>query len=174
MFEINLLPWRDEKRRKVIHRQRWNFLLGIVAGIVSSITLHYGLIFYANTLTGRIAPLERMALVNEGRVLHVTQLKHQYEQWVNHSNFIDEVQHKQKIVIDLFDQIQLMTELPIAFSEINFTGTSMNIRGRVQTMGAVGMLMQILSKIHYFSALKIKHVYKLSKADDFRFEVAAQ
>lgn len=142
MPRINLLPWREEERKK---RQR-DFGIAMAGGVVAAIISVLLTIFAYNQmisnqqdrngrLTAEIAELEKS-------IQEIDSLERDKERLLARMQIIDELQKSRPEIVHLFDEIARQTPDGVYLSGVKQTGTRVEVSGVAQSSTRVSALMR--------------------------------
>jgi type IV pilus assembly protein PilN len=142
MAKINLLPWREE-RRKVLQRQ-FNGMLGmaLVAGLVLSGLVY---LFYSGQVTGqnkRNDLLRQEIAAVEQKIKEIEELDKRKEGLLARKRVIEELQGKRYEMVNLFTELAKTIADGAQISTIQQQGTSLTIQGRAQSNARVSSYMK--------------------------------
>jgi type IV pilus assembly protein PilN len=150
MPHINLLPWRDELRKR---REKEFIATALMAallmgGVVFGVHLHYqSRIEYQ---TERNAYMEKeIALLNE-KIEEIKELTRERDRLIARTKVIQELQSGRPEVVHMFDEI--VTTLPegVYYTRINQSGRGLNLNGIAQSNARVSSLMRSLDGSSFF------------------------
>ncbi len=152
MAQINLLPWRDERRQE---RQRE--FLGILGGMVVSGILLIVLadMFFAGKISaqeGRNRHLQANIDLLNKQVKEIAQLEKRRQSLLDRMKIIQDLQGTRPLIVRLFDE-QVRT-LPdgVFFQSITRTGTKIAITGVAESNNRVSSLMRNLDASTWFGS----------------------
>jgi type IV pilus assembly protein PilN len=142
MAKINLLPWREE-RRKVLQRQ-FNGMLGIalVSGLVLSGLVY---LFYSGQVNGqnkRNDLLRQEIAAVEQQIKEIEELDKRKEGLLARKRVIEELQGKRYEMVNLFTELAKTIADGAQISTIQQQGTSLTIQGRAQSNARVSSYMK--------------------------------
>lgn len=142
MAKINLLPWREE-RRKTQQRQ-FNGMLGIafVAGLLLS-TLVY--LYYSGQVAGQIQRndvLRQEIAAVEVKIKEIEELDKRKESLLSRKRVIEELQGKRFEMVSLFSDLAKTIADGAQITTIKQTGSDLTIEGRAQSNARVSSYMK--------------------------------
>ena len=142
MAKINLLPWREE-RRKTQQRQ-FNGMLGIafVAGLLLS-TLVY--LYYSGQVAGQIQRNDLLRQERAGvevKMNEVGELDKRKESLLSRKRVIEELQGKRFEMVSLFSDLAKTIADGAQITTIKQTGSDLTIEGRAQSNARVSSYMK--------------------------------
>ncbi len=144
MVRINLLPWREERRKQ---RQK-EFQL-IIAGAVGAALLLVGLIWgwFNGQIDGqrdRNAFLEGEIKQVEAQIKDIEGLKQQREALLNRKQVIEELQANRYQMVHLFDAIMRTVPEGLMLTALKQEGDTLTLQGRAQSNARVATYMRNL------------------------------
>ena len=142
MAKINLLPWREE-RRKTQQRQ-FNGMLGIafVAGLLLS-TLVY--LYYSGQVAGQIQRndvLRQEIAAVEVKIKEIEELDKRKESLLSRKRVIEELQGKRFEMVSMFSDLAKTIADGAQITTIKKTGSDLTIEGRAQSNARVSSYMK--------------------------------
>ncbi|MFQ5610180.1 MAG: PilN domain-containing protein [Woeseiaceae bacterium] len=158
MPRINLLPWREEERRK---RQReFGVATGgaIVAGVgVAMLTMFA----YSQMISAQQARNERLTTEIqelEKSIEEIDSLERQKERMLARMEIIDELQKSRPEIVHLFDE--LIRQLPegVYLTGLRQTGARVEIRGVAQSSTRVSALMRQIDSSDWLADPEVERV----------------
>ncbi len=142
MAHINLLPWREERRRE---RKRQFFItLGLSSGIAVGIILlgHWFLGQLIEYQQVRNKYLEDRIAFLDTKITEIRELEKERQRLLDRIRAIEMLQTSRPIIVHLFDE--LVTTLPegIFLTEISQQGDAISIKGVAQSNARVSSFMR--------------------------------
>ena len=142
MPRINLLPWREEERKK---RQR-DFGVAMAAGVVAAIAVVLATMFFYSQmissqeernarLTAEIAELQKSIEEIDG-------LERQKERLLARMEIIERLQKSRPEIVHLFDEMARQLPEGVYLKGMKQTGSRVEIRGIAQSSTRVSALMR--------------------------------
>jgi type IV pilus assembly protein PilN len=150
MPNINLLPWREERRKEL--KQEFFAVLGAVAvaGVVA-----VGLVWLMMNLSidnqrDRNAYLQKHIADLEMQVKEIKQLKQRRAELLERMKIIQNLQGNRPVITRVFSE--LVTSLPdgVYFTKLGLKGKQLNIIGTAESNNRVSSLMRKLDKSEWF------------------------
>ena len=150
MPQINLLPWRDEQRKR---RQKEFIVSAVIAalmmgGVVLGVHLHYeSRIAYQEQRNGfietEIASLDK-------RITEIEDLKKERDRLIARTQVIQNLQSGRPEIVHVFDE--LVTTLPdgVYYTKVAQKGRGVNLQGIAQSNARVASLMRSLDESTWF------------------------
>ncbi len=142
MAKINLLPWREE-RRKVQQRQ-FNGMLGLalVAGLVLSGLVY---LYYSGQVKGQTQRndlLRQEIAAVELKIKEIEELDKRKEGLLARKRVIEELQGKRYEMVNLFTELAKTIADGAQITTIQQSGASLTIQGRAQSNARVSSYMK--------------------------------
>ena len=151
MAQINLLPWRDERRADM--QQEFLVILGffVVLGAL--------LIFLGDLLLGaqidnqrsRNAYLQKNIEVLNREVSAIQDLQRKRTQLLDRMQVIQELQGNRPIIVRILDQVVRTVPDGIFYTTLQATGSTISIEGISESNNRVSSLMRRLDSSDWFS-----------------------
>ncbi len=142
MARINLLPWREELKKKNLNEFLIMILAGLLisGGIMGGWHLHNeGTIDFQKK---RNAYVQREITAVEARIREIRELEKTKAQLIARMNVITELQTSRPLIVRLMDE--MVTTLPdgVYLSKINQSGTNVAFDGNAQSNARVSSYMR--------------------------------
>ena len=142
MAKINLLPWREE-RRKAQQRQ-FNGLLGLaaVAGLALSALIY---LYYSGQVTGqnqRNELLRQEIAAVENKIKEIEELDKRKQSLLARKQIIEELQGKRYEMVHVFTELAKTIADGAQISTIRQSGADLVIQGRAQSNARVSSYMR--------------------------------
>jgi type IV pilus assembly protein PilN len=151
MPRINLLPWRDEQRKR---REKEFIITAVIAallmgGVVLGVDLHYkSRIEYQNKRNGLI---ETEIAGLDKKIKEIENLKKERDRLIARTKVIQNLQAGRPEIVHVFEQ--LVTTLPngVYYTRVAQKGRSLNLQGVAQSNARVSSLMRSLDASKSFA-----------------------
>ncbi len=151
MPQINLLPWRDEQRKR---REKDFIITAVMAallmgGVVLGVHLHYeSRIAYQNERNKYVQ--SEIAELDE-KIKEIENLKKERNRLIARTNVIQNLQAGRPEIVHVFDE--LVTTLPegVYYTKVAQKGRALNLQGVAQSNARVSSLMRSLNTSTYFT-----------------------
>jgi type IV pilus assembly protein PilN len=142
MAKINLLPWREERRKS--QQRQFNGMLGIafVAGLLLS-TLVY--LYYSGQVAGQIQRndvLRQEIAAVEVKIKEIEELDKRKESLLSRKRVIEELQGKRFEMVSLFSDLAKTIADGAQITTIKQAGSDLTIEGRAQSNARVSSYMK--------------------------------
>lgn len=150
MPHINLLPWRDELRKR---REKEFIITGVIAalmmgGVVLGVHLHYeSRIAYQNQ---RNSFIEAEISALDKKIKEIDNLKKERDSLIARTKVIQDLQAGRPEIVHVFDE--LVTTLPdgVYYTKVAQKGRALNLHGVAQSNARVSSLMRSLNTSTWF------------------------
>ncbi len=150
MPQINLLPWRDELRKR---REKEFIVTAVIAalmmgGVVLGVHLHYeSRIAYQNQ---RNTFIETEISALDKKIKEIENLKKERDRLIARTKVIQDLQAGRPEIVHVFDE--LVTTLPdgVYYTKVAQKGRGLNLHGVAQSNARVSSLMRSLSTSTWF------------------------
>ena len=166
MAKINLLPWREERRKELLNE--FLVMLGLVAlfavltvGIVHF--YHSQLIERQNT---RIGYIDKRIKEVDKKITEIKELEKQKESLLSRMRAIESLQRDRPLIVHLFDE--LVKSLPEGLSIVNLKqeGPKITITGEAQSNARVSSFMRKIERSEWIKDAKLKVIKESVKGKD--------
>lgn len=144
MIRVNLLPWREERRKA--RRQQFFALSGVVAVAVAVIWfLGYGAINgYISAQESKNAFLKAEIALLDKDIQEIQRLKEQTDSLLSRKRIIESLQANRTETVHLFNELVRQVPEGIYLKSIKQTGSKVNLIGYAQSNARVSTLMRNL------------------------------
>ena len=144
MPRINLLPWRDELRKR---REKEFIITAVIAallmgGVVLGVHLHYESRIAYQEQRNQFIETEIAAL--DKKIKEIEDLKKERDSLIARTQVIQSLQSGRPEIVHIFDE--LVTTLPdgVYYTKVTQKGRSLNLQGVAQSNARVASLMRSL------------------------------
>jgi len=149
MIRINLLPWREARRKA--HNLQFFILMGMVAGLAASIVLlvhgYYAARISTQTERNRFLKDENAKLDKE--IEEIKKLKEEIQALLSRKQVIETLQADRAQTVHLLEQLVRQTPDGVYLKSIKQTGYKVNLTGYAQSNARVSTLMRNLEASLY-------------------------
>jgi len=166
MSNINLLPWREEKRQEL--QKQFIMALIIVAAFAAIIFgaghfYHVQLIDVQNT---RIAHVDQQIEIVDKKIEEIKQLEKEKDRLLSRMRAIEQLQGNRPLIVRLFDE--MVTSLPdgVTVTSITQKGTVITITGLAQSNARVSSFMRKLENSEWLKDPNLKIIKESNVAGD--------
>jgi type IV pilus assembly protein PilN len=149
MIRINLLPWREARRKA--HNVQFFILMGMVAGLAASIVLlvhgYYATRISTQTERNKFLKDENAKLDKE--IEEIKKLKEEIQALLSRKQVIETLQADRAQTVYLLEQLVRQTPDGVYLKSIKQTGPKVNLTGYAQSNARVSTLMRNLEASPY-------------------------
>ncbi len=151
MAQINLLPWRDERRAEL--KQEFMIILGGVAASAAVILLLVHLFFTGQiqNQNDRNAYLNKKIAVLNEKVDEIRELQKKRTQLLDRMRVIQELQGNRPIIVRIMDQLVRTVPDGVFYTNLTASGQSIKITGIAESNNRVSSLMRRLDGSDWFA-----------------------
>ena len=165
MAKINLLPWREERRKELLNG--FLVMLGLVA-LFAALTVgivhfyHSQLIERQNT---RIGYIDKRIKEVDKKITEIKELEKQKESLLSRMRAIESLQRDRPLIVHLFDE--LVRSLPEGLSIVNLRqeGPKVTITGEAQSNARVSSFMRKIEQSEWIKGAKLKVIKESNKGE---------
>ena len=178
MAQINLLPWRDERRAEL--KQEFLAILGAVAAVGIAIVFVVDLVFSAQIQNqkDRNGYLSRNIKELDKKVAEIRELQKKRTQLLDRMKVIQELQGNRPIIVRVMDQLVRTVPDGVFYTELNSSAQQININGIAESNNRVSSLMRRLDASDWFANPNLQGVRAEpsfgDQATNFRMNVSLQ
>ena len=142
MIRINLLPWREERRKA--RRQQFFALSGLISVLAGLIWfLGYGFINgYVSAQQAKNDFLKAEIAGLDKEIAEITRLKEQTDSLLSRKRIIESLQANRTETVHLFNELVRQVPESVYLSVIKQTGEKINLTGYAQSNARVSTLMR--------------------------------
>ena len=144
MAKINLLPWREERRKQ--RQQEFYVLLGMTAGaallVVMAALWFIGMQIDAQN--DRNSTLEREITALDAQIMEIEELDRQRDRLIARKEIIEELQATRSQMVHLFDELVRTLPEGVQLAGIKQGGTTLTLDGAAQSNARVSAYMRNL------------------------------
>ena len=149
MIRINLLPWREARRKA--HNLQFYVLMGMVAGLAASIILlvhgYYATRLSTQTERNKFLTDENSKLDKE--IEEIKKLKEEIQALLSRKQVIETLQADRAQTVYLLEQLVRQAPDGVYLKSIRQTGSKVNLSGYAQSNARVSTLMRNLEASPY-------------------------
>lgn len=150
MANINLLPWRAERRQK--RQQEFYGVIGLVvlaAGfIVFSVNGYYSDAIDNQNRRNNFITTETKVL--DAKIAEISALRETRQQLIERMELIQALQGNRPIIVRVFDEMVRAVPEDLYFSAVTVKGTDVNIKGVANSHNRVSSLMRNFAQSDWF------------------------
>ena len=152
MAKINLLPWRDELRKK----KQQDFVAGIGAGILGTVLIlilvymHIeGMKEYQNR---RNQILKDEIAVLDKKIREIKDIEEKKNRLLTKIDLIQKLQESRPEIVHLFDELARVTPEGVYLTKLTQIGTTLNMDGKAESNARVSALMRAIDASHWLNS----------------------
>ena len=157
MSTINLLPWREEKRKEL--QTQFVMMLGVVALLAAAVwgAFHFYHVQLIEVENSRLAYIEQQIAVVDKKIEEIKQLEKEKERLLSRMRAIEQLQGNRPLIVRLFDELVLSLPEGVTVTKITQKGSSITIDGLAQSNARVSSFMRKIEGSKWFNnpALKV-------------------
>jgi type IV pilus assembly protein PilN len=166
MAQINLLPWREERREE--RQQR--FFATVGAGVMFAAAILYGVVFFANALIGeqnqRNSFLKTEITVLDKKIKEIKTLEAERDRLLARMQVIQELQTSRPKVVKVFDALVRTVPEGIHLEKVARKGDTITLNGVAQSNARVSVFMRQLDDNAEFKESKLNVIKRTSSKED--------
>lgn len=165
MSRINLLPWREERRKEL--QQQFVVKLGIV-GVLAAIVwgaAHFYHVQLIDVGNSRISHIEQNIAVVDKKIEEIKELEKAKERLLSRMRAIEQLQGNRPLIVRFFDE--LIRSLPegMTITNISQKGTGISIDGLAQSNARVSSFMRKIETSDWLTNPNLKVIKESNVAD---------
>ena len=156
MAKINLLPWREERRKELLNG--FLVMLGLVA-LFAALTVgivhfyHSQLIERQNT---RIGYIDKRIKEVDKKITEIKELEKQKESLLSRMRAIESLQRDRPLIVHLFDELVRSVPEGMSILALKQEGQKITITGEAQSNARVSSFMRKIEKSEWLKDPKLK------------------
>jgi type IV pilus assembly protein PilN len=166
MAQINLLPWREERREE---RQQ-HFFAAVGAGVIFAAAVLYGVMFFANSLieeqNRRNSFLNTEITVLNKKIKEIKTLEAERDRLLARMQVIQELQTSRPKVVKVFDALVRTVPEGIHLEKVARQGDALTVNGVAQSNARVSVFMRKLDDNAEFNESKLNVIQRSSSKED--------
>ncbi len=166
MSTINLLPWREEKRKEL--QNQFVMMLGIVALLAAAAwaAVHFYHVQLIDVKNSRIVHVEQNIALVDKKIKEIKELEKEKDRLLSRMRAIEQLQGNRPLIVRFFDE--LLTSLPegMTVTGIVQKGTSITINGLAQSNARVSSFMRKLESSEWLAKPSLKVIKESNVGGD--------
>ncbi len=142
MARINLLPWREERRRERTRRFGTAMVVGVMVSAAAIAAVH---LIYQDRIDGqneRNAYLQQQIAVLDAKIKTIQGLERERQQLIDRMRAIETLQTSRPVVVRLFDEIVSTLPDGVSITEISQSNTEWTFKGIAESNARVSNFMR--------------------------------
>ena len=166
MAKINLLPWREERRKELLNE--FLVMLGLVA-LFAALTVgivhfyHSQLIERQNT---RIGYIDKRIKEVDKKITEIKELEKQKESLLSRMRAIESLQRDRPLIVHLFDELVKSLPEGLSIVDLKQQGPKITITGEAQSNARVSSFMRKIERSEWIKDAKLKIIKESVKGQD--------
>ncbi len=165
MSKINLLPWREERRKEL--QQQFITKLGVVAILAAAAwgAVHYYYVQLIDVENSRIALVEENIAVVDKKIKEIKELEKEKERLLSRMRAIEQLQGNRPLIVRFFDE--LIESLPegMSITSISQKGAGISVNGLAQSNARVSSFMRKLESSEWLAKPNLKIIKEAAVGD---------
>ena len=163
MAKINLLPWREERRKELLNG--FLVMLGLVA-LFAALTVgivhfyHSQLIERQNT---RIGYIDKRIKEVDKKITEIKELEKQKESLLSRMRAIESLQRDRPLIVHLFDELVRSVPEGMSILDLKQEGPKITITGEAQSNARVSSFMRKIEQSEWIKGAKLKVIKESNK-----------
>ena len=165
MAKINLLPWREERRKELLNE--FLVMLGLVA-LFAALTVgivhfyHSQLIERQNT---RIGYIDKRIKEVDKKITEIKELEKQKEGLLSRMRAIESLQRDRPLIVHLFDELVRSVPEGMSILALKQEGLKITITGEAQSNARVSSFMRKIEQSEWIKGAKLKVIKESNKGE---------
>lgn len=156
MAKINLLPWREERRKELLNE--FLIMLGLVA-LFAGLTV--GIVhFYHSQLierqNARIGYIDKRIKEVDKKIIEIKELEKQKESLLSRMRAIESLQRDRPLIVHLFDELVSSVPDGMSVNDLKQEGPKITITGEAQSNARVSSFMRKIEQSEWLKNPKLK------------------
>lgn len=150
MAEINLLPWRDERRAEL--KQQFLAILGVVVAFAALIVFVVDLFVNGQiqNQNNRNAYLTKNITALNSQVEEIREMQRKRTQLLDRMTVIQELQGNRPVIVRILDQLVRTVPDGVFYTDVSAVGQIITIEGIAESNNRVSSLMRRLDSSDWF------------------------
>ena len=156
MSKINLLPWREERRKEL--QQQFMMMFVVVALIAAAVwgAIHFYHIQLIEVQNSRISYIEEQISIVDKKIEEIKQLEKEKDRLLARMRAIEQLQGNRPLIVRLFDELVKSLPEGVTINSIEQKGTSISITGVAQSNARVSSFMRNLESSQWLANPDLK------------------
>jgi len=171
MAKINLLPWREERRK-----ERQNEFYGIIALVLMAAGF---IVFVVNTgidtsvsyQQSRNEYINKQSQILDAKIKEISELKATRQKLIERMELIQALQGNRPIIVRVFDEVARAVPEDLYLTDLSITGQSVDVKGKAKSNNRVAALMRNFDASEWFANPTLIKVQALKEGEN-EFEVS--
>ncbi len=166
MSTINLLPWREEKRKEL--QAQFMTMLGIVALLAGAVwaAVHYYHVQLIEVGNSRIKYIEQQIEIVDKKIEEIKELEKEKESLLSRMRAIEQLQGNRPLIVRLFDELVINLPEGLSVTNIKQKGEIITIDGLAQSNARVSSFMRNLESSEWLAKPDLKVIQESEVGGD--------
>jgi type IV pilus assembly protein PilN len=161
MPELNLLPWREQRRQAGLRRLQGLLLgIGLLAALITWVADHLGQQVQRRQAHA-YASIRQAVDHSDAQLAQISQLKVERQQVQRSVQALEHLQGKRWMLADLFEQLERAVPEGVYLTTVTRQGTDLQVHGLARSGSLVAQLLRNLS-----SALGVAEMRQMKAVDE--------
>jgi type IV pilus assembly protein PilN len=158
MANINLLPWREERRQEL--KQAFLVVLGVVAGIaaVLVVLVHLGVNSSIEQQNSRNNYLQKNISELDQQVKEIQELEKKKQELLDRMKVIQELQGNRPIIVRIFDEMVRSLPDGVFYKKLERKADVIQLEGIAESNNRISSLMRRVNKSEWFAGPNLNAV----------------
>ncbi len=175
MARINLLPWREQRRKQ----QQQDFIVGIVASVVATCIILLGVYLYIEGMKEyqdrRNQRLQSEISIVNKKVQEIKTIEEKKAKLLTKIEVIQKLQESRPQAVHLFDELAVTIPDGVFLTGFTQKGKALSFSGKAQSNARISAYMRSIDKSDWMNTPKLKVIQGRGDAkEDFnRFSMTA-
>ena len=165
MPSINLLPWREARRKARQRTFQTRLVMAVVVAIVVLILWWLGLSNAISNQNARNTYLSDQIKLIDQQIATIKTLKQQKAQMLARMNIIQQLQASRLAVVHLFDQLVKTLPAGVYLTQVSQNGSELTIEGVAESSARVSTYMRNIDASAWMTDPNLKVVQKDMRID---------
>ena len=166
MANINLLPWREERREEQ-RKEFWSIVGGVaVAGLLCVVIAHVVISGRIEHQTDRNQYLQKNIAVLNGQVEEIKNLRKRRAELLDRMKVIQDLQGSRPLIVRVFDEIVNTLPDGVHYNSLSRVGNTVSILGTAESDNRVSSQMRRLDSSDWFKNPNLRGVTANPRAGD--------
>jgi type IV pilus assembly protein PilN len=170
MAKINLLPWREAKRKE--QQQEFFVFLGIGA-VIAAIIVIVVHVYHSQLIEaqqGRNKYIEDQIVLLDKRIEEIKELESEKEKLLARMRAIEQLQGNRPLIVRFFDELVRSLPEGVSITNIAQSGQSITISGEAQSNARVSSFMRNLDSSEWLASPQLD-IIQVENAGEVRVSV---
>lgn len=142
MARINLLPWREERRRERTRQFLGMLIIGVLAAVVATFGGKLYMDGWLDHQRDRNAYLESEIAAMDRKIREIEELEETRSQLLARKEIIEQLQRRRSQMVHLFDELARTIPDGVYLTSVRHTGTTLTLNGIAESSARVSAYMR--------------------------------